>query len=289
MEKENVLFISDIDRTLIFPKRFARDRDVCIEWTQDGKELNYINPDNLNTLVCLSKRIKVILVTIRTKEQYERIRWPIGLELHSVLLCFGNDVYFSQELEQRYKEKYDYGLRKYDEILYNAFNWLKSKNCFIKCRVCGDSFISAQFKSDVSDNYKSSLKEDLYCEFRMESYICDDRFYAVPMNNTKGDAALALAKLLKPDAIVVAGDSAPDAPMLSYADCAIYPNTILDNICCKNTSLKESMIQYGKEPLTKYNRAINCIFRPADCVAGFTDYVIRETTNFVTKELKIEV
>ena len=48
MEKENVLFISDIDRTLIFPKRFARDRDVCIEWTQDGKELNYINPDNLN-------------------------------------------------------------------------------------------------------------------------------------------------------------------------------------------------------------------------------------------------
>ena len=44
MEKENVLFISDIDRTLIFPKRFARDRDVCIEWTQDGKELNYINP-----------------------------------------------------------------------------------------------------------------------------------------------------------------------------------------------------------------------------------------------------
>lgn len=189
MEKENVLFISDIDRTLIFPKRFARDRDVCIEWTQDGKELNYINPDNLNTLVRLSKRIKVILVTIRTKEQYERIRWPIGLELHSVLLCFGNDVYFSQELEQRYKEKYDYGLRKYDEILYNAFNWLKSKNCFIKCRVCGDSFISAQFKSDVSDNYKSSLKEDLYCEFRMESYICDDRFYAVPMNNTKGDAA----------------------------------------------------------------------------------------------------
>ena len=122
MEKENVLFISDIYRTIIFPKRFARDRDVCIEWTQDVKELNYINPDNLNTLVRLSKRIKVILVTIRTKEQYERIRWPIGLELHSVLLCFGNDVYFSQELEQRYKEKYDYGLRKYDEILYNAFN-----------------------------------------------------------------------------------------------------------------------------------------------------------------------
>lgn len=49
MEKENVLFISDIDRTLIFPKRFARDRDVCIEWAKDGKELNYINPDNLNT------------------------------------------------------------------------------------------------------------------------------------------------------------------------------------------------------------------------------------------------
>ena len=36
MEKENVLFISDIDRTLIFPKRFARDRDVCIEWAKDG-------------------------------------------------------------------------------------------------------------------------------------------------------------------------------------------------------------------------------------------------------------
>ena len=128
MEKENVLFISDIDRTLIFHKRYARDRDVCIEWAKDGKEINYINPDNLNTLVRLSKRIKVILVTIRTKEQYERIRWPIGLELHSVLLCFGNDVYFSQELEQHYKEKYDYGLRKYDEIHSIAFKWIKSKN-----------------------------------------------------------------------------------------------------------------------------------------------------------------
>lgn len=289
MEKENVLFISDIDRTLIFPKRFARDGDVCIEWTKDGKELNYINPDNLHVLVRLSKRIKLVLITARTKEQYERIRWPVGLELHSVLLCFGNEVYFSQEIEQNYEEKHDYGLGRYGEILCNAFDWLKSKDCFIKCGVGDDRFISAQFKPDVSDNYKSSLKEDLYCELRMESYICDDRFYAVPINNTKGDAVLALAKLLKPDAIVVAGDSAPDAPMFSFADCAIYPNTILDNICCKNTSLKKLMRQYGKESLTKYNRAINCIFRPGEYVSGFTNYVIKETTDFVTKELKIKV
>lgn len=283
MEKENVLFVSDIDRTLIFPKRFARDGDVCIEWTKDGRELNYINPNNLETLVCLSKRIKLVLITIRTKEQYERIRWPAELELHSVLLSFGNDVYFSQEIEQ------NYGLRSYDQTLHNAFDWLKPQDYFIKCSIRDDRFISAQFKPDVSEWSKSSLKENLYCDFRMESYVCNDRFYVVPMNNTKGDAVLALARLLKPDAIIAAGDSIPDVSMFSYADCAIYPNAIFGYAYGRNTSLKKFMQQYDKEPLTKYDGAINCVFSPSDFVAGFTDYVVKETTNFVTKELEIKV
>ena len=260
MEKKNVLFVSDIDRTLIFPKRFARDGDVCIEWTKDGNELNYINPDNLNTLAQLSKHIKLVLITARTKAQYQRIRWPAELELYRVLLCFGNEIYSTQEkqsdnIEQEYRLR-SYGLRSYNEILNDAFQWLKPQNYFTECKIRGDRFILAHFKPNISERQKNWIAEDLYCEFCMESYVCNDRFYAVPMNNTKGDAVLTLAKEMKPEAIIIAGDSKPDVPMFSYADCAIYPNSLFGYAYGKNASTKKFMKVYKKELLTKYKGAI---------------------------------
>lgn len=289
MDKKNVLFISDIDRTLIFPKRFARDGDVCIEWTKSGEELNYINPCNLKKLIELSHKIKLVFITIRSKDQYERIRWPDNLDIHSVLLCFGNDIYFSQELNETiWINNRTYGLRSYKDLVCDAFEWLNRQHCFKKCAVGEESFISAKFNQDVSDFYKNQLQEDLYCDFLMESYVVEDRLYAVPMNNTKGNAALNLAKQLQPEAIIVAGDSNPDVPMFAYADCAIYPSNLFGQAHAKNAYTKKLLNEYGKEPLTKYAGAINCVFSPDTCVAGFTDYVIEEVTCFLEKQLGIK-
>ena len=49
--EKTILFVSDIDRTLIYPQRFAWKGDVCIEWSEDGKELSYANPANLEDLI----------------------------------------------------------------------------------------------------------------------------------------------------------------------------------------------------------------------------------------------
>lgn len=226
--EKTILFVSDIDRTLIYPQRFARKGDVCIEWSKDGKELSYANPDNLEDLIKLSKLTKLVLVTARTEEQYRRIKWPEELEIHSVVINLGNDLLFSQEINpQEWNEKTDNSMKEHLEDLKSASKWLNEQEFVERCSIRNDRFTFARFNDKWNENEKRTLQDKLKNDFNCNCDLMGERLYLTVPGNDKGTAVSRLAKYLHPDVVMVAGDDKPDVPMLLHANCAIVDTELL--------------------------------------------------------------
>ena len=184
--EKTILFVSDIDRTLIYPQRFARKGDVCIEWSEDGKELSYANPDNLEDLIKLSKLTKLVLVTARTEEQYRRIKWPEELEIHSVVINLGNDLLFSQEINpQEWNEKTDNSMKEHLEDLKNASKWLSEQEFVERCSIRNDRFTFARFNDKWNANEKRTLQDKLKSDFNCNCDLMGERLYlTIPGHDT---------------------------------------------------------------------------------------------------------
>lgn len=291
--EKTILFVSDIDRTLIYPQRFARKGDVCIEWSKDGKELSYANPDNLEDLIKLSKLTKLVLVTARTGEQYRRIKWPEELEIHSVVINLGNDLLFSQEINpQEWNEKTDNSMKEHLEDLKNASKWLSEQEFVGRCSIRNDRFIFARFNDKWNANEKRTLQDKLKSDFNCNCDLMGERLYLTIPGHDKGTAVSRLTKYLHPDVVMVAGDDKPDVPMLLHANCAIVDTELLwygiINAYAAIGRTDDFVIYcYDRnEGFSKDDTSNDGFSEEAKHVVGFVDYVHSKALEYVKESLE---
>lgn len=291
--EKTILFVSDIDRTLIYPQRFARKGDVCIEWSKDGKELSYANPDNLEDLIKLSKLTKLVLVTARTEEQYRRIKWPEELEIHSVVINLGNDLLFSQEINpQEWNEKTDNSMKEHLEDLKNASKWLSEQEFVGRCSIRNDRFTFARFNDKWNANEKRTLQDKLKSDFNCNCDLMGERLYLTIPGHDKGTAVSRLTKYLHPDVVMVAGDDKPDVPMLLHANCAIVDTELLwygiINAYAAIGRTDDFVIYcYDRnEGFSKDDTSNDGFSEEAKHVVGFVDYVHSKALEYVKESLE---
>lgn len=291
--EKTILFVSDIDRTLIYPQRFARKGDVCIEWSKDGKELSYANPDNLEDLIKLSKLTKLVLVTARTEEQYRRIKWPEELEIHSVVINLGNDLLFSQEINpQEWNEKTDNSMKEHLEDLKNASKWLSEQEFVERCSIRNDRFTFARFNDKWNANEKRILQDKLKSDFNCNCDLMGERLYLTIPGHDKGTAVSRLTKYLHPDVVMVAGDDKPDVPMLLHANCAIVDTELLwygiINAYAAIGRTDDFVIYcYDRnEGVSKGDTSNDGFSEEVNHVVGFVDYVHSKALEYVKESLE---
>lgn len=291
--EKTILFVSDIDRTLIYPQRFARKGDVCIEWSKDGKELSYANPDNLEDLIKLSKLTKLVLVTARTEEQYRRIKWPEELEIHSVVINLGNDLLFSQEINpQEWNEKTDNSMKEHLEDLKNASKWLSEQEFVERCSIRNDRFTFARFNDKWNANEKRTLQDKLKNDFNCNCDLMGERLYLTVPGHDKGTAVSRLTKYLHPDVVMVAGDDKPDVPMLLHANCAIVDTELLwygiINAYAAIGRTDDFVIYcYDRsEGFSKGDTSNDGFSEEAKHVVGFVDYVHSKALEYIKESLE---
>lgn len=291
--EKTILFVSDIDRTLIYPQRFARKGDVCIEWSKDGKELSYANPDNLEDLIKLSKLTKLVLVTARTEEQYRRIKWPEELEIHSVVINLGNDLLFSQEINsQEWNEKTDNSMKEHLEDLKNASKWLSEQEFVERCSIRNDRFTFARFNDKWNANEKRTLQDKLKSDFNCNCDLMGERLYLTVPGHDKGTAVSRLTKYLHPDVVMVAGDDKPDIPMLLHANCAIVDTELLwygiINAYAAIGRTDDFVIYcYDRnEGFSKGDTSNDGFSEEAKHVVGFVDYVHSKALEYIKESLE---
>lgn len=291
--EKTILFVSDIDRTLIYPQRFARKGDVCIECSEDGKELSYASPDNLEDLIKLSKLTKLVLVTARTEEQYRRIKWPEELEIHSVVINLGNDLLFSQEINpQEWNEKTDNSMKEHLEDLKNASKWLSEQEFVERCSIRNDRFTFARFNDKWNANEKRTLQDKLKNDFNCNCDLMGERLYLTVPGHDKGTAVSRLAKYLYPDVVMVAGDDKPDVPMLLHANCAIVDTELLwygiINAYAAIGRTDDFVIYcYDRsEGFSKGDTSNDGFSEEAKHVVGFVDYVHSKALEYIKESLE---
>ena len=74
-----MMFVSDLDNTLLFSHRYRQPGDVCVEYL-DGNEQGFLTQTTIELLRQATQHLLFIPVTTRSVNQYQRIQWPIGCQ-----------------------------------------------------------------------------------------------------------------------------------------------------------------------------------------------------------------
>ncbi|MDE7294517.1 MAG: HAD family hydrolase, partial [Oscillospiraceae bacterium] len=70
-----MIFLSDLDNTLIFSYKKMSPDNLCVE-TKEGKKLSYMTHEGGRLFREMTEKMRFIPITTRSVEQYSRIIFP---------------------------------------------------------------------------------------------------------------------------------------------------------------------------------------------------------------------
>jgi hypothetical protein len=229
------LIASDLDRTLIYSRRFFADPALlaaqCVE-TYNGEPISYMTAAASAALQRLSADSVVVPATTRTIDQYQRVVLP-GAPYRYAVTSNGGNILIDGAPDPRWRAKVaeqiaDGGL-SIDEIV-------------------------TELRTQISDSWVQTLRvaEELFCYLVVDEAAMPEEFllrwgrwcrprgwkvsqqgrkiYTVPQTLCKSHAVAEVRRRLVDTAalprdarLIAAGDGALDAELLDYADSAIRP------------------------------------------------------------------
>lgn len=220
-----VIYATDLDRTLIFSKRFLdeynnNETEYSLVETFEGKEISYISNKVKDKLHELNNNgnVEIVPVTSRSIDEYNRINLPITPE-YTILSC-GGTILKNGEPIKEYEEYINSNIKRIEMMsLAMDLEDLKSVNRDSK-------FIDNKYVFTKTDNPEYFDLEIEALNYKYPNFIIvrqKSKVYAIPSCFNKGIALRWLQNYLGINKIVASGDSELDLPMLVIADYAIIP------------------------------------------------------------------
>lgn len=215
-----VLFCTDLDQTLIYSyKHEIGDRKRCVEIYQ-GREVSYMTDATLRLLTELQKDACIVPVTTRTVEQYERITLGTG-KIRYALVCNGGVLLKDGKKDPAWYQQSLELVKDARHTLAQAAAYLETEaGRTLDVRLIEGLFVFTKCRcpQDVVKRLKQKLRlpdVNIFCN--------GEKVYVVPKILNKGAAIARLREQVRADAVLAAGDSAFDLPMLTAADFAAAP------------------------------------------------------------------
>lgn len=219
-----LIYASDLDRTLIFSKRFLEeyptDKSYTLVETKDGKEISYMDDEVKNKLlkVLSNDSIKFIPITTRSLEEYNRIN--LGFIPKYAIICNGGTI-----LENGVPivdwENYIRDNINPMQLLNISMNLEDEEFITGKPRLVDGKYIFGKTaKPKLFDAKVDSLRV-IYPDFEFTRQR--NKIYAIPKCFNKAIALRWMQHYLNIGKLVASGDSELDLPMLGIADYAIVP------------------------------------------------------------------
>ncbi len=233
----NVL-CTDLDNTLIYSyKHDIGPNKRCVEIYQ-GREISYITEKTFGQLKRVREEYRIIPVSTRTEEQYNRINLGIG-PIEYALVCNGgvllengarDSTWYIESLKiiEQSRDEVEKGisLLEVDNRRYFELRYIDQLFVFTKC--------------SSPDDVISDLKKVLDLE-KVNVFNNGEKVYIVPVELSKGRAIKRLREKINATNIFAAGDSEFDISMLTEADIGFVPaefeaafGKIKNVITCKN-------------------------------------------------------
>ncbi len=216
---KKILFISDIDNTLMYSYKHKREGDVCIEML-DGKEQSYTSPRTLSLLKEAGEKLTMVMLTTRSINQYTRIDFGEGAP--KTALCSNGTILLqngkpdgewlslSRELCEPSRAEMQ---RMYEK--------LKPSQNYRRALIVDDMFLYVCCVDGVDTAVEAARLQSLTT---LNVLFSGRKIYLFTPPADKGVSMERIKKRLGADFVICAGDSPIDLPMLRNADVAIIPN-----------------------------------------------------------------
>lgn len=223
-------FFSDLDRTLIFSHRIELPGEKLVVELLDGKEQSYMTRRTLAYLQGASW-LRLVPVTMRSREQYERISvFQTLLPCRYALICNGGVLLSDGQVDGAWLEetwrRASAELRELERaarIFESLADTVRTPMDLMAYALCGEPEKVVRKLRDAVDGGLLSVRSDR------------GKVYCLPRSIHKGAALARFRERFAVDTAIAAGDSLFDVPMLNAADHAIVPQAIAAEVRCANT------------------------------------------------------
>ncbi len=219
----DILFLCDLDNTLLYSYKHKSDGDVCVE-ILNGCEQSFVSQrgcDLLDEVLC---SVDLIPVTTRSVAQYERIVWPYGSAPRTAVAANGAILLRDGERDLKWlKRSESMAAAAYDDMTM-LLKILECDNRVKKCRIVDGMYLFAYCYDE------EGAKRCVYEYGALKGLNAADsgrKVYFFPEGIDKGSAAAELKRIFKPELVICAGDSRIDIPMLDLADIAVVPTAAM--------------------------------------------------------------
>lgn len=231
---KKVLFACDLDNTLLFSRRHAGEGDLCVEYLE-GTPQGYLPWETPRALGALMERLLFIPVTSRSVEQYRRIQFPAACRPRYAVAANGGILLSDGEIDRPWREASLEAVRPWREALEAVTAEMGGQPQARRVRVVDQLY---GFAACDGPEEALALRETLRGRTPLELAVSGRKLYALPPPVNKGAAVARLKRRFQADALICAGDSAMDIPMLELADLAIVPGgTGLGDIACRRKAV----------------------------------------------------
>ena len=232
MPSDNVLIVSDLDRTLIYSASALQlpytDEEaptlVCVE-ILDGRPHSFLTLDASRRLTAIASAATFVPTTTRTMAQYKRVHFP-GVSPTYAITSNGGNILIDGQPDLQWHRSTASAIADCDVDLVGVRAELKRRtqgDWALKRRVGDDLFCYAVVEpTTMPDDFIESWTA--WCADRgWRVSVQGRKIYAIPNPLTKERAMLAVARRVGVDRVVAAGDGALDAGFLASADAGIRP------------------------------------------------------------------
>lgn len=213
-----MLFLSDLDNTLIFSYKKLSENDLCVE-KKDEKNLSYMTYRSAELFSDIVRRVTFIPVTTRSAEQYGRITFPEGFIPKYAVIDNGADLLINGVPDEQWRSEIIPAIDESLPEIRECEKYLqKCSEVYFDIRFVDDSFLFTKCHDSerIMNELFSAVKP-----VRTRLFTNGDKLYAIPDGISKKNALERLKERLSGELIIAAGDSLFDEDMLSAADIAI--------------------------------------------------------------------
>lgn len=215
---KKMIFASDLDNTLLFSCKHRQEGDLCVE-RLEAKEQGFMTPGTVALLERVVQMVPLIPVTTRSMQQYLRIQFPACVSPAYAVVANGAILLHNGQKDERWEaETLDMigswltELDRMEAVIPNRLQGRRLRRVdgaylFLSCT---DPEDAAYCRAELTDT-------------TLEVRTTGRKLYLFPPPINKGAAIMRLRQRFDSPAVISAGDSEIDIPMLRASDLAIVP------------------------------------------------------------------
>lgn len=223
-----MIYATDLDRTIIFSKKFIDGyfkESICIEHSGE-KEISYMTLESIQLLNSLKKinTLKIIPVTTRSIEQFKRVSTVQDCEY--AITSNGGNILFKGNIFEPWKQVVDKIIKNYQEDFIELNKTLSNYKSFFEkdFKMIDNVFLYAKMIDNQEDiKFFYSEMEKKLDKNKWIFTLQGLKFYILPKDITKENALKFLADYLKDYNIISSGDGKLDYGFLKIAKTSIIP------------------------------------------------------------------